>query len=64
MIREFPISVKVSECANGETHEYRLMVGDVQAGPSVFQTVLVGDSHAAHAAVALRNILDKVEVER
>lgn len=34
----FPLSLKVTRCANGETYEYRLMIGDEYVGQSVFLT--------------------------
>lgn len=53
----FPIAIKATPCANGETLEYRLMVGTIVLQPSVFRTVHAGDSFAAHAAAALRDLL-------
>jgi hypothetical protein len=32
------LSFKVTPCANGETHEYRLFIGHEQVGRSVFLT--------------------------
>ena len=42
-----PLTLKVTPCANGETYEYRLLVGREQIGSSVF---LLG-KNGAHEAL-------------
>lgn len=34
----FPISLRVSRCANGETYEYQLIIGPEKVGQPVFLT--------------------------
>ena len=49
----YPISVKAFQCANGETHEFVLMVGDM-AVRRIWRSVRPNESvpHAAAAALA------------
>lgn len=53
---DFPVKVTSQVCANGETWEHRVWMGDVCVR-SVFSTPLVGDSIAAHALAALRRVM-------
>lgn len=57
----FPIKVTAHVCANGEMWEYRVWMGDIKVGQSVFRTPNVGDSRAEHALSALRKVMAVVE---
>lgn len=54
---EFPLSLRVTACANGETFEYRLYIGTEQAGNSLF---LSGKPTAERKRHALTMILGQL----
>lgn len=57
---EFPVRVTAHVCANGETWEYRVWMGETQVGPPVFRTLHDGRSHAGNALAALRKVMESV----
>lgn len=53
---DLPLHIKRTRCANGETMEYRLMLGDEQVGRSVYRSQ---ETDAARVALQLLRTLTR-----
>jgi len=59
---EFPVSVKISRCANGETREATLRIGDdVYGAASIFRTPEEGESEAGFRARCFRDLIKALD---